>query len=209
MAVDYEDAERLRAGQRLALGGNATALAGLEDLLDDISRLRPHPENPRNGDVDAIMASIRVNGVYRPLYAQASTGYILAGNHTYAALMEMGATRAPIVWLDVDGAAARRILAVDNRASDLGRYDDAMLIDLLATIEESEGGLLGSGYTDEDMLAMMQLVEERAVTPISPEEFPAFAPSDLAVDYHCPSCGYEWSGPPTGISGRGREKRRA
>ena len=43
--------------------------------------LRPHPRNPRRGDVDAIEESIAENGFYGCVVAQRSTGYILAGNH--------------------------------------------------------------------------------------------------------------------------------
>src|SRR5262245_16196031 len=47
--------------------------------------LRPHPQNPRTGDVAAIRASLDVNGWYGAIVAQRSTGFILAGNHRYKA----------------------------------------------------------------------------------------------------------------------------
>lgn len=133
------------------LGGSphARAHAALAPLLVDITTLTPHPENPRNGDVDAITESIRINGVYRPLYCQASTLRILAGNHTYAGLMDLGAQQAPVIWLDVDDDAARRIMLADNRTADLGGYDDGLLAELLKSLDGTDVGLLGTGYNDD------------------------------------------------------------
>lgn len=139
----------------LALGGDCRAHPDLEPLLTDVGNLRPHERNPRNGDVEAIMESMRVNGLYRPVYAQTSTGRILAGNHTYAAALELGATRLPVVWLDVDDEAALRVMAVDNRAADLGTYDDALLLDLLASLQNTDLELLGTGYDDDAVTAIL------------------------------------------------------
>ncbi|WP_433225815.1 ParB N-terminal domain-containing protein [Microtetraspora malaysiensis] len=50
-----------------------------------ISSLKNHPDNPRRGDLDVIAESLRENGQFAPLVVQASTSYILAGNHRYPA----------------------------------------------------------------------------------------------------------------------------
>lgn len=121
---------------------------GAASLLEDATKVRPHPDNPRNGDVEAIMDSIRENGCYRPIIVQASTGYVLAGNHTYAALIEMGEERIPVAWVDVDDDRAKKILLADNRTADLGRYDEALLLDLLKGLD---GDLLGTGYSPDDV----------------------------------------------------------
>src|SRR5262245_1571138 len=131
------------------LGGHALAHEELQPLLVDINTLRPHAENPKNGDIDAIVESLTVNGMYRPLYVT-DDGVILAGNHTYHALLELGATQAPVIRLHVDGTQARQIMLADNRIADLGRYDDALLLDLLEQLD-ADGALHGTGYTDDDM----------------------------------------------------------
>jgi len=133
------------------LGGDVRAHPALRDLLTDPTRLTPHPRNPRNGDTDAIGDSIRHNGLYRPLYVQRSTGHVLAGNHTYQAALELGATLLPVLWLDVDDDEATRILLTDNRTADIGQYDDALLLDVLRDIATHDAGLLGTGYTPDDL----------------------------------------------------------
>jgi len=121
-----------------------------------ITQLHPHPTNPRNGDTDAIAQSLQTNGQYRPIVAT-KDGTILAGNHTYAAAMELGWEHLDVVVLDIDpySADAHRIMLADNRTADLGRYDDGLLLDLLRELETLEG----TGYTDDDLAALTHLVE--------------------------------------------------
>jgi ParB-like chromosome segregation protein Spo0J len=135
---------------------HSTALA----LLDDADKVRPYPGNPRNGDVEAIMASIRENGCYRPIYAWAETGEILAGNHTYMALLELGESRIPIAWIEADNLnAARKIVLADNRTADQGRYDEAQL---LAELEALDGDLEGTGYVADDLDSIRALMDSSA-----------------------------------------------
>jgi hypothetical protein len=159
-----------------ALGYRVQAHPALEPLLVDIQNITPHPENPHNGDVDAIMESIRASGVYRPLWVQVSTGRILGGNHTYAALMELGADRAPVVWLDVDDDEALRILLKDNKLAELGGYDDGMLAALLVQVQDT-GGLLGTGWTNDGLDALLASVRRAEHTPLNGEVQPDQCPA--------------------------------
>lgn len=125
-------------------------LNGATELVD-VSTLKTHPRNPRRGNLDTIRESIRVNGFYGVLVAQRSTRRILAGNHRFLAARDEGHTSLPVVWVDVGDTEALRILAADNRTSDLGGYDDPLLASLLAGLSETTEGLLGTGYDLEDM----------------------------------------------------------
>lgn len=120
----------------------------LGPLLKDINLVSPHPQNPNNGDQEAIEVSIEINGMYRPVEAQRSTGFVLAGNTTYASCLALGASILPIVWLDVNDEEALRILLVDNQAARLARMDQGLLRPHLDTLLETELRLLGTGYPD-------------------------------------------------------------
>ena len=122
----------------------AGALTGLLAPRDSI---RPHPANPRNGDVDAIIASILANGVYRPIYVQRSTGLILAGHHLYAALCELDCSLVPVQMVDCDDDTAMRILLADNRTADMGSYDEGLLLGILQELDGRDQ-LFGTGYDD-------------------------------------------------------------
>ena len=119
--------------------------------IDDLIR---HPDNPRQGDVGAISASIEVNGWYGTVVAQSSTGRVLAGNHRLEAARHLGMTEVPVYWVDVDDATARRIMLADNRTNDLATYDDAVLAELLTALAEDDD-LLGSGYDGDDLDALL------------------------------------------------------
>lgn len=123
-----------------------------------VGQLRVHPANPRQGDLSAIKASIRVNGFYGACVVQESTGYILAGNHRYMAACELGFEAVPVIWVDVDDVRARAILAADNRTSDLGGYDEGRLAELLEQLR-LEDALAGTGYEVDDLNALLASLE--------------------------------------------------
>lgn len=112
--------------------------------------LTPFPGNARRGDVEKIRESIARLGQYRSLVVR-DTGkglVILAGNHTHQALAADGAevVRCEIIRCDDD--EAKRINLVDNRAAELGGYDDDTLAELLSSLE---GDFEGTGFTEDDL----------------------------------------------------------
>lgn len=136
------------------------------ELLVPADAVRPHPANPNNSDTDQIMLSMRRNGVYRPIYAQRSTGFILAGHGTYAAMLELGCDEVPVAWVDCDTRTADRIVAVDNRSAQLARMDDGLLVQLLQGLD---GDLAGTGYTDDDLAKLMGVIDDDDLDGGDPE----------------------------------------
>jgi len=128
----------------------------IHDLIQHLARpigdLRPHPENPRRGDVDAIKESLEVNGQYKPILVQASTMFILGGNHTWLAAKRLGWDEIAAVLLDVDDAEATRILLADNRHADLATDDTNALTELLQTLPSLDG----TGWGQDDMDRMLR-----------------------------------------------------
>lgn len=121
-----------------------------------VSSLQPHPRNPRQGDVGAISESLKAHGQYRPIVAQRSTGYILAGNHTHKAAQALGWSEIAVTYLDVSDDQAVRIMLADNRTNDLATYDDAALADLLRELTGTADGLtdtLFDGDTLDEIIA--------------------------------------------------------
>lgn len=137
-----------------------------------IDHLQPHPRNPRQGDVGAIIQSIKANGVYRPLYAQRSTNFIISGTHTWRALKSEGHETVQVIFLDVDDARAQRILLADNRTSDLASYDQGALEDLL--VDTARHGLEGTGYDLEDLQRMLV----KSATPLQFNDHHCCRPPD-------------------------------
>jgi len=122
-------------------------LPALDKLAVPIDSIGPWPGNPRKGDLRAIRESLARTGQYRPLIVQAGTNYIMAGNQTWHAARELGWRKIAVLTHEVDDETGRRIVAVDNRSSDLAGYDDALLADLLSGLDD----LIGSGYSPDDL----------------------------------------------------------
>lgn len=153
--------------------------------VDDVA---PHPDNPRIGDLAAIRESIRINGFYGALVVQRSTGHIVAGNHRWAAARAEGLDEVPVIYIDVDDATARRILAADNRTADLAGYDDRALLELLNDID-GVTGLVGTGYDDDDLAELLARVD-RAFDPGGPGDQGALDERNAVT---CPECGHTFA----------------
>lgn len=125
-------------------------------LAVEIGSISGYPGNPRIGKIADIRASIRDHGQYKPVLVQRSTGYIIAGNQTWQAMVEEGEPVIAAAFTDVTDVQARKIVAFDNRVSDLAEYEDLALASLLQEIQRDEDGLEGSGYTDDDLDALLE-----------------------------------------------------
>lgn len=126
-----------------------------------ITDLTPHPNNPRRGSIDTIAESLTANGQFKPLVI-AQDGTVLAGNHTFQAAQSLGWGEIDVVRLPVtpDSPEASKIMLADNRASDLGTYDDADLLAVLSTLDD----LTGTGYLPDDITDLQHLTQIRDVT---------------------------------------------
>ena len=152
-------------------------LATLAVPIDDV---HPYEHNPRRGDLEALTASLKVNGQYRPIVANRRTGDVLAGNHTWQAAKALGWDAIAVSWVDVDDEEAARIVLVDNRTNDLATYDDTALADLLSTLPNLDG----TGYDDAFLAALLAGEDEPvALTdPDQPGSLPAAEPVSVAGD---------------------------
>lgn len=129
-----------------------------ETVLVDVSKLKGYDKNPRKGNVKAIAESLKTNSQYRPIVVQKSSMKILAGNHTWKAAKELGWKKIAAVFVDVNDEEAKRIVLADNRTNDLADYDNEVLAELLRDL----GTGVGTGYSEDDMNAILNAVSADA-----------------------------------------------
>ena len=163
-----------------------TILSG-EVKVVAVSSIRPHPENARKGNVPAIKASIADIGFYGKVLVWKETGQIVVGSHRWKAASELGMLRIPVEVVSLTERQARKILAADNRTSDLAGYDDALLAPLLERLRDS-GDLGVASYADEDLEA----ARRRLVPPAGPGEFKDLDPGGMHLVRDCPRCGFKF-----------------
>lgn len=117
-----------------------------------VKDVTPYPGNARRGDLEVLRESLRVHGQYRDIVVQESTGYILAGNHTWMAAKAEGWDEIGVTFVDVDDVQAKKIVLVDNRSNDVAGYDIPSLAELLRDISED---LEGTGFNDQTLEEVM------------------------------------------------------
>lgn len=139
--------------------------------IDDVSS---YPDNARRGDIDTIRESLRVHGQYRDIVVQESTGYILAGNHTWMAARAEGWDEIGVTFVDVDDEQAKKIVLVDNRSNDVAAYDIPSLAELLGSLDTLEG----TGFNDKALEEVMGMLGASGFKQgVDPDDAPA-APKD-------------------------------
>lgn len=158
-----------------------------------IAELSIYHRNPRVGNVDVIMESMRANGIYKPLIVNRGTHTgrpmeVLAGNHSLKALRRLAeGTPKDERWqqvdtyvVDVDDDAAARIVLADNKTSDAGTYDLEMLSQVL---QQLDGDIEGTGYVDDDVSDLLAALEEATpALPPTPDSVPVYASHDDSGD---------------------------
>jgi hypothetical protein len=117
-------------------------IESLKSLAVPIDQLRGLPNNPRKGDVSAVMASLSRFGQRKPIVARRDDGTIIAGNHTWQAAKELGWKEIAVAYVGDDDVTAQAYALADNRTAELGSYDDDLLRELIESVESVDPELL-------------------------------------------------------------------
>lgn len=138
-----------------------------------VQALLPDERNPKAHDLDLLDDSMERFGFIEPIVEDGRTGKIISGHGrhlTLAAMEANGATRpegievdpdgywlAPVNvgWSSTDDQEASGALVALNRAGERGGWDDPLLAAILTEHAASEAGLVGLGYDDADLEALL------------------------------------------------------
>jgi hypothetical protein len=170
-----------------------------------LDKLVEAPRNPKQHSLEEIKASMRRFGFVAVPAINETTGRLVAGHGRKEALVEMQAAGEPPpqrirvknkAWLVpvlrgvafATDAEAEAYLLADNRLTEIGGNDEAVLAQILADLKEHVGGLQGVGYNDEDVARILKSADPSSV------EFPEFG-EDAANDVQyqeCPACGHKF-----------------
>lgn len=141
-----------------------TGAASLKRDLVAIDTLEPFDGNPRRGDVEALRASLRRFGQVRSVLVDGTR--LIAGHHIVAAAKLEGFTHVAATQHEfADEDERRAYLIADNRLATLGDIDDALLVEQLKALAEVDG-LLGTGYSTDDLDAALAALRSLDTEPI-------------------------------------------
>lgn len=134
------------------LGGTpipADSRAGVEPaaIWTETAALRPWVNNPKKitaADVAQVVASIRRFGFGAPIVARLADGEVLAGHKRLKAAQELGLTRVPVRYLDLDSREAHLYALADNQMAEDFEQNDAEVASNFAQFSEEERELVSS-----------------------------------------------------------------
>jgi DNA modification methylase len=143
----------------------------LKSLAVSIDKLQGLPNNPRLGDVNAVMASLARFGQRKPIVARYDDGTIIAGNHTWQAAKQLGWTEIAVAYVGDDDVTAQAYALADNRTAELGSYDDELLLQLIESVGDIDSELLkDTGWSENAVLDLVSSLEKNQELPIVQED---------------------------------------
>lgn len=136
-----------------------------------LGSLKPYPGNANIGDVPLIKESLDTLDQYRSIVVQESTGFILAGNHTWLAANELGLDGIHAEFVECTDEEARKIVLIDNRAPEKSPgYNDDKLVELLGGLE---GDFSGTGFAEDDLTKLLDQLSPKGGDGVSESGFGA------------------------------------
>jgi hypothetical protein len=160
----------------------------LTSLAVSLENLIPLPNNPRRGDVEAIMASYDEFGQVKPIVVQAhehGTSTVIAGNHQTEAARRLGWTHIAAVPMDADDKRALAFALAENRTMELGHTDPILLHDaIISVLDEYTETFEALGWDDFQLAALDEQSDYLTEAAASPSGYvpPVLVsqPGDLA-----------------------------
>jgi ParB-like chromosome segregation protein Spo0J len=156
-----------------------------------LTQLQPHPKNPRvhpepgSPEWEALRVSLE-HDYFDPIVWNERNGYLVSGHLRTKVLASQGVQSVDAVVVDYDEPTHEARLVAANRQ--IGTFDDLALADLLANCQQPAL----AGMTDEQLAAVL---EQSGSDPAPPEDFKS-VDENIATEYRCPKCNYQWSGKP-------------
>jgi DNA modification methylase len=143
-----------------------------------LDRLRPYARNAKTHGADQvakIAASMAEFGWTVPVLVS-SDGEVIAGHGRIMAAAQLGLTEAPVIVLDHLTEAQRRAYRIaDNKLTELGAWDDALLSGELQELVADEFDLSLIGFSDGELdrlLALEPGTETSDATGVAPVVIP-------------------------------------
>ena len=144
----------------------------LLSLAVDIDTLVPLDNNPRRGDVAAIMSSYKEFGQIKPIVIRPNddgTATVIAGNHQLQAAKQLGWNKIAAVPYDVDGERAIAFAIADNRTMELGYTEPELLNEVILELADVYPELMtGLGWDEFSTAEIEQKVirqDNRVIEP--------------------------------------------
>lgn len=151
-----------------------------------ISKLIPHPKNPRihpDSAIEKLTKSIKEFGWTNPILVS-KDNFILAGHARLKAAERAGLKEVPVIYLPFEGSKAEAYMIADNKIQDETEWDFPKLKDLLQELDTGEFDIEITGFDENE-------IENLMTQFFNPDEQKEYD-ENIETTNKCPKCGYEW-----------------
>jgi len=166
-----------------------------------ISELHAAPYNPRqitDAAWKGLAASIERFGLVQPVVWNKRTGHVVGGHQRLYVLEQRGVTNVSVVVVDLPESEEKALNLTLNNPHVAGEFT-VEAITLLEELDAEDGDVLDTLQLTSLLTELQEAAGQGDGTGEDvaepPDGFPA-VDDDLATDYKCPKCGFEWSGKP-------------
>lgn len=123
--------------------------------------LEPFIGNPRKNEhaINPVLRSIEQFGFINPIVVRKADNMIIAGHTRWKAALKAGMETVPVIYVDMTEDDARRFNVADNKLGELAEWDIDLLADLLKEWEEKGLDIGATGFSNEDISGILEMVE--------------------------------------------------
>ena len=134
----------------------------LRDEVVPLSKLKPHPKNPRKHSPDYIKRIERsINAFDKTNPIIVTPDYtIVAGHARLIAAQQLGLTDFPIRIFDFTNEEAEAYMIADNKLAEGSEWIDSILVDLFSDLEFKQFDLELTGYDTSEICSLRDSVSE-------------------------------------------------
>lgn len=142
-----------------------------------VDRLRPYAKNARTHSAEQvakIAASIIEFGFTNPILVDGAEG-IIAGHGRLVAAQRLGMTEVPVIELThLTETQKRAYIIADNRLALDAGWDEAMLAEELADLQDAEFDLALTGFNDQELADLLPDVQTGELPELPEGDKPPF-----------------------------------
>jgi hypothetical protein len=123
----------------------------------ELERLHGWEHNPKrhpDAQVADLMRSIKRFGWGAVILARPN-GEIIAGHGRLEAAKRLGLAKVPVRWLNLDPTEAHLLALADNKLTEIGEWDDALVGRILAEAQAEGADLTGLGWDESELQQLM------------------------------------------------------
>jgi ParB-like chromosome segregation protein Spo0J len=122
-------------------------------VMVPLAKLRPWHGNPRKTieGVDQVLRSIEAFGFTNPVLVRRANNEVIAGHTRIEALKKAGATKAPVIYLDLNEVDAHTYSLADNKLTENTPWDGLKLADVFTALDQLDVKLDLTGFSREEI----------------------------------------------------------